>query len=262
MATTASLGRARAADPPERLARERYTLTIEVAPARVARALGAVVMALTAAHAFCQFILRPYLGLDNVLGLVPFVNLGLENNLPTWYSSAVLLFCAGILAVIGHRARALRMPHARTWAALAAVFVFLSLDETASIHERMSAPVKAHLGSVYNAWVIPASVMVLVGGLLAYRFVMDLPRRTRHLVILAGVLFVGGAMGLEAVAGAIRTIYPYNAEYELTLRLIATLEELLEMVGVVVFAYALLDYLGSLPEPQTRPPAHPARIRP
>jgi hypothetical protein len=173
----------------------------------------------------------------------------MEGNLPTWYSSAALLFCGALLALIARKSREWGAPHGRAWAVLAVVFLLLSLDEAASLHERMSGPTRQYVGNLFNAWVIPASVLLVLGGLAALRFVLGLPRRTRHLVVLGGVMFVGGAVGLEAVAGVIRTVYPYDATFEVTLMALATAEELLEMLGVVVFAYALLDYLSRLQRP-------------
>jgi hypothetical protein len=58
---------------------------------------------------------------------------------------------------------------------------------------------------------------------------------------MAGALFVGGALGVEAVSGKHASLH---GEQNLTYHLIITIEELLEMAGLVVFVYALLDYIG------------------
>jgi len=208
--------------------------------------MSAIVVALVGASAVGQFFLKFYLGRDSVFGIVPFLNVGMEDNLPTWYSSSALLFCAATLGVIAQRARALRVPHHTAWAALCGIFVLLSIDEAVSLHEGMTRPVRDHVADYFSAWVIPGAILVLIVGLAFLRFVRDLPRRTRRLVVLAGTLFVSGALGLEAVAGIIRTSHAYNPDTQLPLAILTTLEELLEMVGIVVFAYALLDYLGGL----------------
>jgi hypothetical protein len=74
-----------------------------------------------------------------------------------------------------------------------------------------------------------------------YRFLMLLPRRTRSLFIAAGTIFVGGALGVEAVSGMQASLH---GQQNLTYHAIITAEELFEMAGIVVFVYALLDYIG------------------
>jgi hypothetical protein len=53
---------------------------------------------------------------------------------------------------------------------------------------------------------------------------------------------VGGALGMEMVCG-----YYADAvgQRNLIYGLLASVEEILEMVGVIVFIYALLSYIGS-----------------
>ena len=64
-----------------------------------------------------------------------------ESNLPTWFSQAQFLLAAGACA-----AAALQDPRARTaWFLLAAVMTFFSLDEVATIHERLEAHASVEL---------------------------------------------------------------------------------------------------------------------
>jgi hypothetical protein len=60
------------------------------------------------------------------------------------------------------------------------------------------------------------------------------------LFVLAAALYVGGALGTEMV----EAVYvEAHGRGTLAREAICCVEELLEMLGVVVFAYALLDYL-------------------
>jgi hypothetical protein len=68
-----------------------------------------------------------------------------------------------------------------------------------------------------------------------------LPARTRRLFLAAGAIFVAGAIGVEAVSGMQASLH---GEQNLTYHLVITVEELLEMTGIVIFIYALLDYIG------------------
>ena len=94
-----------------------------------------------------------------------------------------------------------------------------------------------------RSWVVPAGILVAILAVAFSGFLWRLPRRTRVLIAGSGCLYVGGALGVESVGG-------YFAETAGTDRLgysiLTTVEELLEMVGVVVFVYALLLHLRAL----------------
>ncbi len=176
---------------------------------------------------------------------VRLVNVNRESSLPTWYASTLLLIAAVLLAVIAYAQRFRHAPYARHWGGLAAVFLYLSVDEGAEIHEKLTAPLQDEFnttGYLFFAWAIAGAVFVVVVGLLYLRFVMRLPNRTRALFLLAAALYVGGALGLDAVGA--------NKWYEeggtsLTFSAIGTVEEFCEMLGLVVFIYALLSYAAS-----------------
>ena len=87
-------------------------------------------------------------GVDLLMSVIQFTNvfplpssvahlldLAEEGSIPTWYSSLQMLFATLLLAGIATRKFALRDPHRVAWAGLTIGFAFLSLDETASIHE-------------------------------------------------------------------------------------------------------------------------------
>jgi len=218
-------------------------MNLVIDPARVTRWLSVVVGLLVVASLGGQFSKR-VLGHDQLLGLVAFVDLDQEANLPTWYSSMTLLGAALLLMVIARAKWRTWAPYARHWAVLAAIFVGLSIDEAARIHELATLPVRKvlHPGGVLAfAWVIPAGAFVAVVGLAFLSFVRHLPAATRRLFVLAGGLYVGGALGFELVGGWISERWglaglAYLAE--------ATLEETAEMMGIVIFIHALLTYIA------------------
>jgi hypothetical protein len=94
---------------------------------------------------------------------------------------------------------------------------------------------------MYFAWVIPYALAVLVIGVLYLRFVWSLAARTRALFICAGSVYLAGALGFESVGG---WYFSLHGEIEdLTYSLLVAAEEFLEMSGIILFIYALLDYL-------------------
>lgn len=190
-------------------------------------------------------------GYDTMHGLVRFFDLDQEINLPTWYAATTLLLSAMLLGVVGNAERS-DGTRARHWYGLGAIFATLSMDEAASFHEIFIAPTRSLLGLggvLYFAWVVPAAVLLLFFMVVYARWFFALPPRTRKLMTLAGALFVGGAMGLELAGGLFVSRGEQNSlRYLVT----ATVEETLEMCGVLVWIYSILDY--------ARARGHQARI--
>lgn len=188
-----------------------------------------------------------------------------ELNAPAFFSTLILLFSSGLLAVISYIKRIGREPYFWYWAILALGFLFMAFDETTSAHERLIEPMRTvlgetNLGIFYFAWVVPAIALVLVLGLFFLRFWWSLPLRTRTLVFLAGVLYLGGAIGVELINGNYAELH---GKENLTYMVLSTMEECLEVTGTIVFIYALLGYisehtrmlvfrLGQVNEPNSR----------
>lgn len=166
-----------------------------------------------------------------------------EGKVPTWYSASALLFCAGLLMMIGIFRQS--TVDRWKWILLSAVFAFISMDEASGFHDEMSVYLHEMMpteGALYNTWVIPAGLFVAGLALWMRRFFFSLPRRTLAMFALSGALYVGGALGMEMVGSAYVTSHEFNRQTT-TYSLMATIEELMEMSGVIVFAYALLSYM-------------------
>lgn len=182
-------------------------------------------------------------GHDYVFGFVPQFCLDREGNIPTYFSSVLLLLCACTLGTIAVAQKVGAGWYVRHWTLLAFIFLLMSIDEAAGLHELLIAPVrKAYdLGGAFNfAWVVPGAIFCLYLAVHYWKFLFHLPLRTRILVCIAAGLYVGGAIGLEMLGGWYAESHgsenwPYT--------IIATLEETCEMSGLVVFMHALLGYV-------------------
>ncbi|WP_375758794.1 hypothetical protein [Corallococcus exercitus] len=172
--------------------------------------------------------------------LVAFLSLSYEENLPTWYASALLLGCALVLALIGRAAGLSRDPGRRHWWALAIIFAYLSLDESVGLHEHLGGLLSLG-GVLFFTWVVPAAILVLLGGLAFLPFLARLPPRRRAQFILAGALYVGGALGMELPLG---WWTEQHGNDNLVYALIDHVEEALELVGSSLFLAALVEELG------------------
>jgi len=168
-----------------------------------------------------------------------------EGNVPTFYASASLLFSGALLGVIACAKKKQQSKDFVYWLFLSMIFVFLSVDESASLHERLITPVReafSTTGIFYYAWVIPYGCFVILMIAVYVRFVFSLPKKIRFMFLLSGAIFVAGAIGGEFVGGY---WYESHGVDNLTYAVITMFEESLEMIGIVIFIYALLSYLGS-----------------
>lgn len=223
---------------------KRMNSTIRLNPYAVARSLGVVAVALVLAHIGGQ-VSRYWLGHGNLWGFVPLFNIDSEQNIPSVFS-VLLLFCAALLLALITRLKSIRRePDGSTFAVLAVGFLLMTIDESVSIHERMVEPIRHLFGDVrmgifYFAWVIPG--LALVGAVAVYfsRFLWSLPPRMRFLFISSGLLYVGGALGIELLQGRYVELYGRDT---LAYGMIAAVEEGLEMGGVIAFIYSLLEYI-------------------
>jgi len=157
-----------------------------------------------------------------------------EENFPTWYSSMSLFACALLLYVIGEGKSRVQDRFSRHWYVLAIGFLTMSLDEVAGLHETLNtiSPV---------SWTVPGAVLVGVLGLAYVPFLRHLPARTRRRFIVAGIVYVGGAVGVEH---ATRLWLEHgHAIDSLAYNLWVAVEEGMEMAGIVMFIDAQLQYL-------------------
>jgi len=211
----------------------------------VTRSLAGIIVALVLASLGGQ-LSKHVLGHDILLGLVRLFDVNLEANVPAWYSSMTLLACGVLLGFIAWAKRQAGDRFATHWTVLAVIFVGLSIDEAAAVHDlfyhlRESWP---NMGALYQvAWVIPGAVFVLIVGVAYFRFFLAMHAFHRRHFALAGLLYVGGALGMEIVGSYLRyyDLVEVGRDYVLVL----TVEETLEMAGMLVFLRALLLYLSA-----------------
>ena len=73
------------------------------------------------------------------------------------------------------------------------------------------------------------------------RFVWKLPKEARNRFIVAGALYLAGALGVEMYGAREAELH---GTATITYSVLYMIEELLEMLGVVLFVYALLCHLA------------------
>jgi hypothetical protein len=170
-----------------------------------------------------------------------------EQNIPTFFSSCLLLFSALILTVITILEKR-RSPDTRVmyWGILSFGFLLMAIDEFVGLHERLISPMRKllsddKLGIFYFAWVIPAIILVIGSAFFFWRFLFQLPRKTRRIFFGSATIYLLGCIGCEMIGGYYSELY---GQQNLTYSLIATVEESLEMMGVIIFIWGLLTYVA------------------
>lgn len=176
-------------------------------------------------------------------------DLGHEPSLPAFYSAVVILMCAMVLSVIARQSRRDGDGRSFYWWVLCLGFTAMAIDEAVMIHEMADAAVHTWIptsGLFYFAWVLPAIVGLLALAIFFAKFLFSLDRQTRFAFVISGAIFVGGAVGMELVAGLIFDAAESEAA---ALRSVAhvisqMIEEGMEMIGIAMFLIALIGYLG------------------
>jgi hypothetical protein len=215
------------------------TNEIRITARRAGFFLLLIAVGLTAAHVASVVVwYRDLLPIDEWL-YISFFDLDEEESIGTWYS-ALILFAAGQLALL--QARYIHR-HAGGWHAwwllLAIGFHLLSLDEVAGFHEFVNTVVED------THWTTFGAIIALVVATAYLPFLWALPARTRWLFVLSGAIYLGGAVGVEWAT----LWYEENDQLNtLAYNLWNAVEEFMEMAGVILFIYSLLDHIAVNPE--------------
>ena len=210
--------------------------------------MGVVLAVLVACHALALFILRGP-GVEAFPAGAPLsrlLNMDGETNLPAWWS--VTLFTVGAVLCACVAAGSREGPAQRWrrhWLLLSGILVFLSIDEGALIHEELSRPLTRAFDLEASrwefwAWTVPYTALGVLVLVVFGRFLLALPRATRNHVLVAGVVFVAGAVGMEFVGRELWN--PFDPQKGTYLAAVG-IEETLEIIGLTVLVRGLLVHL-------------------
>jgi hypothetical protein len=215
---------------------------LAIFPGKITQYLGGIIVLLLLLSIGSQ-IVKYVFGYPRLMGFIRLFFVGEENNIPTTFSTFNLLFTSTLLSAIGFVKEKANKAYSLHWLGLSLIFLFLSIDENASIHEMtievMQNSLKAS-GGLHFLWVLPSLLPFVWFVLIYLKFARTLPAKTLNLVVLAFVIYVSGVLGVDKVGEW--HVEQHGAE-NLTYALISTLEEGLEMLGILILNHALLVYL-------------------
>ena len=171
---------------------------------------------------------------------IPMFDLDREQNIPTLFSSLLFIFNALLFWLLGKRDN----EEGRYWYGLAGVFVFLSFDESATIHEKIGDITERFVdasGILYYPWVVSYSVLVFILTAIYLRFFLKMPKKRFWRFVLAAAIFLTGAVGFELLGA--QEAYHYGTDSPLY-TIYYTIEESMEMFGLIYLMNILLEMLG------------------
>lgn len=225
----------------------RDPLRLSIPIRRTVQVLAGLIVAFSAVS-FAGQIVAEYVITENqyVDRIASWLDVNAEASIPTWYATVTLMACGVLLAIIAIDARVRGRPYALHWALLAIGFGLLSLEEVIGVHSQATKVLRSAVSITDGAgYVIVLGLIVLVGlGVLAWafgRFYLALPRRQRVLFTTGLVIYLVGVFGSDAVGD-----YLHDAvgEGSLLYIVVLTVEEALEMTGVLLILTGLLDHIA------------------
>ena len=160
-----------------------------------------------------------------------------ELNLPTYFQASMLLLSGILLAIKAQQVKKGKGKFVFHWQLLSLVFVYLACDEVLQIHEMLSEPTHELFhtsGAFFFAWYIPVIPVLFLLGLYYLKFILALPNRYKIGYIISGTAYLLGVIGFEIIGSA------FGYEYGLgnfPYTMISTLEEVVEMTGLILFVY-------------------------
>lgn len=158
--------------------------------------------------------------------LIQMFELDEENNLPTWFSSFILLNVAFFVYVSSYRPN---LPKRAHWRFIAFGFLVLAIDEVAGMHETFNSSIEIN-------WAILGAILVLFIAAAYVPFLLSLRGKLALLFILAGALFISGAIITELLS---EDMDSDSWGYAVAV----ALEEGLEMFGALLFLWLNLKEL-------------------
>ena len=159
-----------------------------------------------------------------------------EDSFPTWFSAMLLLLTSVSLWVNARTLQSSDSSLVERWYLLSVGFLLLSIDEIAGMHETLNSI--DMMGDM--SWTIPGAIVAGLAGFYFVPFLLKLPRPLAIRFVLAGAVYLGGALGVEVLTDP----YLENDELNtLAYNLWTALEESMEIAGVLIFLGGLFPLL-------------------
>jgi hypothetical protein len=126
------------------------------------------------------------------------------------------------------------------------VLVLCSIDETVSFHEAlitMFSWLRSYGALFYYPWIFLGATFCAAYGLYALKSLATIERAHAARFIISGLVFVAGALVLEAASGVIAS---RGGEQTVAYAVSASIEDILEIIGAILYLNAAAIYLQAI----------------
>lgn len=204
------------------------------------------VVSFAVALGILAYIIAEFMRYDELPMILKGIDVGHERSVQTFLSTMNLMLASVLIFAIYRYEKISAGKAAGYWLFLSALFLFLSFDEFASIHEKY-ARIYAHFVDVRRTlpvfeshqWLPVGILFVLVVFLILLPFLRALTPATRWSFMTAGAVFVAGAIGFEFLGALMIFEGVVDSRSDVLYRVRRIGEESLEMYGIVIFNCAL-----------------------
>ncbi len=178
-------------------------------------------------------------GAWKIMGINYLFNFGSEQNIPTIFTTFLFLLAALLQFFIYLNTKKSRI--SRYWIGLFLLFIYLAIDEVCVVHERILRTAKQIFSSAnFNShFIIMATVFIITVIFLFYRFLFLIPKKYLLIAILSAIVYLVGAVGFEVIS----IFYLKTSKGGFILEMISTIEELLEITGIILYISFILKYI-------------------
>jgi hypothetical protein len=178
--------------------------------------------------------------------IAEWLDVNAEASIPTWYAAVALLAVSVMLGIIAAAARRQGRPFSLQWTLLAIGFGLLSLEEVIGVHSQATKVLRRLADATDGPWLlIGLGAIGIVGLIVAValfgRWFLALPRRWRAWFAIGGLVYLAGVFGSDAIGDYIASTFGGTS---LLYVVVLTIEEALEMTGVLIFIVLLLEYIA------------------
>jgi hypothetical protein len=227
-------------------------LTFPIVPKQLLRIMMLTSLGVTAISLFVNLLC--FLSHDPspwLRGLRWIFDVDREANLPTFYSACLLSSCGVLLGYLAWIKQQYRDRFTWQWGMLAIIFMGLAWDEATELHETLVVINREHnylsalgisSGGIFHfAWVFVGLLFVLGLAIVYFPVWRSVPVQQKKLLLLSAGVYLTGVLGMEMVGGLVASRFGQES----MLYMLGThLEEVLEMLGMNLFGYTVLQYIA------------------
>lgn len=171
-----------------------------------------------------------------------FFNLDKENNIPTYFTSVLLLLNSALTLLIAATNRKIKVKYSRNWYLISLLLFIMSMDEILMLHEQLSTPIRNLLhtqGFFYFAWLLPALFLIILFLIININLFFNLPSKYQKKFFIATFIYLIGAFLMEMLGGKFLSFYGQN---NIGYAIVTNIEESFELVGIILLLNTLLSY--------------------